>query len=452
MSSIKWLLIYALTGGLLVASVSTVNADTLVLKNGSRLEGRVVEETDHYVKFEVREYVGARMMIRRSKDKVARVIRTDADQKTYCVLPIVGAIGRDEGSDTYITADAFREVLAEVQSLKPDYIVLAVKSPGGSIAEMSAIISAMEKAEGMEFIAYVVEAKSAAAVIAMACPRIYMAPHGTIGAAVPYQVGPNGTPKNIEEKFLSAIRATCRSAARMGQHSPLLIRGMSETGIELAVVERGGTPTVIEATGATGERRIKSKGSILTLTADEALACGLSSATVTDSGGIRAHLGHESWQRVAKYAGKYMADRAASEKREAVIALAKRQYAAKRDAYIARITPELLAIEDRVAQLEAQMKASAIAEQELLDAQNRQLAAIDSEYRLLMVDAAYSYDPDSAEQRVRHSWNRRRADLIAGYEPEIVEARRAYHAASIQVQNLLERHRAIIATVPPETP
>jgi len=98
------------------------------------------------------------------------------------------------------------------------------------------------------------------------------------------------------------------------------------------------------------------------------------------------------------------------------------------------------------------MKASAIAEQELLDAQNRQLAAIDSEYRLLMVDAAYSYDPDSAEQRVRHSWNRRRADLIAGYEPEIVEARRAYHAASIQVQNLLERHRAIIATVPPETP
>jgi hypothetical protein len=52
-----------------------------------------------------------------------------------------------------------------------------------------------------------------------------MSPHGTIGGAILYQIGPDGTPANIEEKFESLYRAQFLAAGMAdnldGAHKPL---------------------------------------------------------------------------------------------------------------------------------------------------------------------------------------------------------------------------------------
>ena len=59
-------------------------------------------------------------------------------------------------------------------------------------------------------------AAAAGTVTAMACPDIVMYPGSSIGAAVVYKVGPDGTPELIEEKFESIVRAAWREAAGIG--------------------------------------------------------------------------------------------------------------------------------------------------------------------------------------------------------------------------------------------
>lgn len=445
---------------LLPGAAAVCNADTIVLNNGRRLEGRVVDENDQAVVFEIRR-IDASMRTTLPRSQIQSIER-DADLgPTVCALPIFGPIGEDEYEEHFITAEVFNEALQQVRLARPDYVILVIDSPGGDVGEMEMIVDAIADAKDLHFIAHVRNAHSAAAVIAMTCPTIFMAPDASIGAAVPYQIGPDGTPVNVEEKWRSAIRAIFRHAVEVGGHSPALMRGMSEIGVELMLVhDDEGRPRVVDSTPDATGRIIKRKGQILTLTAEEALAYGLSSGTIESDDDMRVALGVESWRPTQTHLWDYVIEKPIAERRKAApfyelarhdaqAEHAKRMRAARRQDYIDRVRPELEAIEKRLAELEQQFNAARLAEQEVLDKMQAHLQAMYDNHVKSRQQAARSNRSSWDIQRMDTQYEGRRADVIKSYEAKLNEIRRLEQVIRNEDRKLRQRIDALVSAVPP---
>jgi membrane-bound serine protease (ClpP class) len=93
---------------------------------------------------------------------------------------------------------------------------------------------------------------SAGALISLAAEKIAMADGGTIGAAMPVQIGQPGAPAQpVEEKTVSYVRTEFRATAESRRRPPLIAEAMVDPDVEI--------PGLIE------------KGKLLTLTTEEAL-------------------------------------------------------------------------------------------------------------------------------------------------------------------------------------
>ncbi|MGN6368449.1 MAG: hypothetical protein ACTHN5_09330 [Phycisphaerae bacterium] len=300
-------------GMLMAALVGTLGArgDTLVKKDGTALEGRVIAQDAKTVTFEANfEGLIVRQQVARSQIKSLQqeVVKGPG----YCVIPMKGEVG------VGITAESVKGALNMARDDGARYVILDFDSPGGAIAEMADIIEVLRDAKDLTIVAYVEkEAISAAAMIAMGCPKIYMAEGGAIGAAVPWKVGPNGTPVNVEQKFESAYQGIVRANAESAGHSALFVRGMTEMDVELALkADKFGKLRLVEETPGQeeeGVKIIKEKGKILTLTGNEAVASGLSAGIVKGIDDIRAGLGVASWHPVAQQAAAYVQNHAKAE-------------------------------------------------------------------------------------------------------------------------------------------
>lgn len=287
--------------------------DKVYLKDGRVLEGRVISKSDREVTFEIRR-AGSAMVMRVPMTDVIEVVVANASTQptsqsagkspnipegfeiesapanipddagasadgvglqarpgagpTYLTLPVYGEIG------LYVSASLFQTYFRIAGTEKPDLVILDFDCPGGSVQELDKLLDLLSKQQHLTIVAYVRNAHSAAAILAMACPKVVMAPGGSIGGAVIYQITPWGTPQNIEEKMQSIYRAKFRSAASNAGHEPLLVEGMMRTDLILSEAVEGGRARIVEGI-APGQRVIKPAGRILTLTSEEAVACGL---------------------------------------------------------------------------------------------------------------------------------------------------------------------------------
>lgn len=377
-----------------------LHADAVVLNDGRRFDGTYVSETDELIVFDVRSG-GATIRAKYKKVNVASIEREIKEGPGYYALPIVGPIGFHEGVETFVSAEAFQKALHKVRESGAEYVILVIDTPGGSIDEMNQIVSAISSAKDLHFVAYVTNALSAGAVIAMTCPEIYMAPNGTIGAALPWTVGPDGMPKNIEEKFHSIIRADFRNVTTGGGHSTLLLRGMSETEIELWVVEVQGKPKVIDVASTSPEGRLlKPKGQILTLTSNEALACGLSSGTLNKVDEIKNHLGLLAWHCAEDQAWHDMINYGRA-------TIWKHEDADRRRAEASWRFSEFQRVEPQVLELKAAVAAAEVAELGLIAERDDKLSSLYSAYSLLHADAVafgvstYSLDTEYRAEKAR---------------------------------------------------
>ncbi|MDB5357409.1 MAG: hypothetical protein JWN24_3862 [Phycisphaerales bacterium] len=252
------------------------HADKIVLNSGRTISGEVSAEDDRTVTLEVAG-PGMTFAQRVNKSQIKVWDRPARVGPSYVLIPLFGRIG------TEATASTLKAAIATAAESKPRYLVVVIDSPGGDVAEIPKIIDVLDEASrNTETIAYVKNSYSAAAVIAMSCRRIFMEPHAAIGAAVPYKPTENG-PAELEAKFRSAVVACFRQAAVHGGHDDLLMRGMCELNTEIILQHENGHP-VLRMSGP--GKVIKSKGEILTLTADEAAECGLASIAtdLTDLG------------------------------------------------------------------------------------------------------------------------------------------------------------------------
>jgi len=217
----------------------------------------------------------------------------EAAPKGYYPITITGAIGRD------FTAAQMETHLKEAERLKPAVVLLVIDSGGGRIDHAEEMVDLIIEHEDLTFIAYVQKALSAAATITLACEKVFVTETATIGGAVSYSLDEKGKvevlPAEVAEKFQSIWRAVCRKAAQHGRHPSLIAEAMVDPGFALTM--RGvGEQVELERDGQ--GKVLKAKGRILTLTAREAVSCGLSAGLVHDVNAIGQELAIAGWKAI----------------------------------------------------------------------------------------------------------------------------------------------------------
>jgi membrane-bound serine protease (ClpP class) len=395
-----------------------LHADRLVLTDGRVIEGTVTREDDRTLTLEIRK-VGMSLTTTIYKSEIKTRNTPVCEGQPYVVIPVHGAIGDD------VTADALRAGLAEARLAKPQYVILEIDSPGGSIGQMMEMLDLLNKAASdLKIIAYVKRAYSAAAVIAMSCSQVYMQPGATIGATVPFRMTDSG-PADVDAKFRSVVEAQMRSANHRGGHADLLIRGMSEIDLELYLTVDDGKPTL--RTSGPG-KIVKSKGRILTLTTDEAVACGLAHAapTMADLGKLVCG---GAWYAVNRLAYDTTIATVAMQRQEEREAIEKGQRLIARQKAIAEIKPQL----DDITRRYAQLLAKAVANDDEIA---RHTTQCDAELRQIQVDqqraidfARYQAFPTEALARAAEVANTRASAARQSLNVQVAQLRSESEAA-----------------------
>jgi hypothetical protein len=421
-------------------------ADTIETDDGKTITGRVLEQTAAAVTVEVRT---DGMSFRRKipAARVKRIARDAAEGPGYYPLPISGEIGTD------VTAEALGRALDEVRRAKPQFVVLVIDCAGGSGPEMLKIADRLRRATAdmapdTRFIAYVKRAYSAGAVIALACPQIYFAPDATMGAGVPARLGPGGRPVRLDEKTATEVRAQMRAAAAGGGHSDLILRGMMEPELELAIVQgEDHRPEVVEQGGNAlfGATPFKSAGQVLTLTARDAVQCGLAAGMADDVEGLCKPLGISAWHK-SDDAGWYVMTDAARHNR----LMREQERPQPRSA-----EPTGLAQQDSpaIAKLKAQLKnveAKGTAAQQKLEAlkvafQKEQDAA-QEEHKQAIASANSTNSPAMAAASAVHKRNARLKKANETYPPQIAAAQKAVDEALAEYNGIVNQANKMMAS------
>ncbi len=203
----------------------------------------------------------------------------------------VVVINLDDAFMYEIETAAFEKAIVETADQGPLFILLEIDTPGGRADFTQRICSAITNTGDCIVMAFIKGGRyggavSAGAAVAFACDKIYMANSSTIGAATAIAISEKG-PEDLKEaygevvgeKFSSAWQAYLASLAEQNRRPALLARAMVDKDIEAIEVSDGTVRLFVEPANKKPSRQFvhlwSRKGSLLTLTATEALNCGI---------------------------------------------------------------------------------------------------------------------------------------------------------------------------------
>lgn len=169
-------------------------------------------------------------------------------RKKVVVIPVRTEIGEPI---LYIIRRGVKEAIED----KVDTLVLDMETPGGALDSTFEILKVLEKFPG-KVITYVDrEAISAGALIASGTDEIYFSPGGVIGAAAPVLSTGGDLDETMHQKIVSYLKARVRSLSEGKGYRGDVISAMIDEDFEFKI----------------GEKVIKKKGELLSLTAQEAV-------------------------------------------------------------------------------------------------------------------------------------------------------------------------------------
>jgi membrane-bound serine protease (ClpP class) len=229
------------------------------------------------------------------------MIRAPAEGLT--LVRIEGAL--DIGTQALLT-----RALGEARE-RGDRLVLELDTPGGEVELMWQLANALLDASssGVGTVAWVHDrALSAGALVALACERVYMRSHATLGSALPVQIGPGGLlpvsdDEAVREKLSSALRGEFRGVAEKRGRAGLLAEAMVDPEIEVLEVRLvpGGELELVSARelddlrqrGQQPEfvRTVVERGELFNATGSEAVALGLADGLAESFDELVAKLG-----------------------------------------------------------------------------------------------------------------------------------------------------------------
>src|SRR5689334_14030932 len=185
------MIVFCVGLALLAAPPSAARADQVVMNDGRTMQCSIVTQDEKTITIEV-EAAGSVVTQRldRSKVRSMQMDPQNAAAADYVTVPVIGRIGKD------VTAAAFRRGLEVACRSNPRFLVVAIDSDGGSSQEMKLMAEGLMKVpDAIQTVAFVKNAESTAAVLAMCCKQIYLAPGASIGAVV-QEIGIRYEPKN----------------------------------------------------------------------------------------------------------------------------------------------------------------------------------------------------------------------------------------------------------------
>lgn len=196
-----------------------------------------------------------------------------------------------------IETQAMAKAIARASDEGPLFILLEIDTLGGRTDFTKQICGAITQADNCTVIAFIKGGKyggaiSAGAAVAFACDKIYMANNTIIGAAAAVAVsgtGPQDFKKifgeEVAEKISSAWRAYLASLAEQNNRPSLLAGAMVDEDLEVIEVSELDKRLFIDPVNKTSQQHIvhtwSKKGSLLTLTAHQALKCGIADKVVS---------------------------------------------------------------------------------------------------------------------------------------------------------------------------
>lgn len=164
------------------------------------------------------------------------------------VIPVQDQIGKPT---LYIVRRGLKEAIEQ----KADLVVLDMKTPGGDAGTTVEIMEALDKFEGATVTFVNDEAGSAGAIIASVTDDIYFAPTGVMGAAELILGTGQDAPEALKRKMESYIRAKSRALSQGEERRADVLKAMMNSDFELKI----------------GDKVLKPKGELLTLSAQEAV-------------------------------------------------------------------------------------------------------------------------------------------------------------------------------------
>ena len=126
-------------------------------------------------------------------------------------------------------------------------IIFEIESPGGYLktSEDLADTIADLKEDKVRTVAYIPKkAISGAAIIALGCDEIYLAPHGEIGDAEPIEAKPGRPFEHVPEKVVSELATYMQTLAARKNRPPALLQAMVELNLEVYSVTNAKTGAV----------------------------------------------------------------------------------------------------------------------------------------------------------------------------------------------------------------
>lgn len=215
--------------------------------------------------------------------------------------------------DAIMAQSVFRRVRA-AEKRGATLIVFDINSTGGLLA--SALkINHFIRTMTTPTVAYVhTQAVAAAALVAVACRKIVMAPHGLIGDGQPFEVhglSAKAIADGAADHNSSVVVKSLLASGKKNALSPLLLLGMIAPHLQVDEVRNSLTGKSLVVSAATRRklvqvlthlpgnaavhpwsfvRQIKRKGALLTLGAKQARRIGFSQATITSQDDLLARL------------------------------------------------------------------------------------------------------------------------------------------------------------------
>ncbi|HIJ51747.1 MAG TPA: hypothetical protein HPP66_01170 [Planctomycetes bacterium] len=223
-----------------------------------------------------------------------------------------------------LTLDDHIELEIETQSLVqaiikaadegPLFIVFEISTPGGQLDLVQRIGGAITNTDYCRVVAFVRGGKhrgaiSGGAVIAIACDKIYMADNSVIGAASLVARSGSG-PKEVKkifgeelgEKLISSWRAHLASMAEQHGRPGILAMAMADRDIEVIEVSEANRRLFIDPANKNPRQDLvhvwSKKGTLLTLTAQDAVKCGIADKVFNSRRDLLRHLQADNAQIV----------------------------------------------------------------------------------------------------------------------------------------------------------
>lgn len=316
----------ALAALLLLAASPLGLADTLRLKDGRVLEGRVDREGDDFVFFIVKigDIESPQMFLKADIESLERdAPKTDPaqakaapkDARTPSARPADPNAERvafitlgDPPHDMvgpYMNAAALEKSFELLEDDDPDIVVLLINSGGGALFEVEKLSDVIqEHKKDYRIVSWIHSAISAAAMTSLTTEEIYFQTRGNFGAATAFSMSGPGKATAAAGEDLEQILYLMEHISSRGGYNPIICRAM-QVGVDLSAdIDEDGVVTW--RNDLEGQHIVSTKDRILTFNSVDAMKYRFARGVAdTKDDLVKLLIGDREWVEVGQDAWDY---------------------------------------------------------------------------------------------------------------------------------------------------